>query len=565
MRRLDVNEGFGATANSAISMVEGADFLVFSHDDVAPEPDALRHMVEEAYRSNAGVVGPKLVEWDRPDRLLHVGVEVDKSGAVADRVEAGEVDQAQHDAVRDVFSTPGGFTLVRRDLFVELGGFDPHLVLMAEDLDLCWRAQIAGARVIVAPDARVRHLELLASGRRKNPTSADTGRAEDPGAHPVSLQELQRRGELHAALKAYGPAHRVRVIPQLAVLAAGEILVFVVTGRMSRARAIAGAWRWNFGLRSAIRRERAGVQAHRRVSDAEVRRLQMSGSARFRRYLRRSFNQGLAAAHIGSDSADSGAPRITALRRPSSLMLAWTALFLVVAFGARTLLTDGLPVVGQLLRVPSPGSLMAQFADGHDVFGAHLAVSTTPATLLLAVVGYLLFGSVGLLQTVLVLGCLPVGAIGAARLCRSFASPWASIVGAAVYLAVPLPYDDIATGRLDALFAYAAVPWLMLGLARASELVPFEPRGRNARTLDEVRTLDPADAAHRWRPGRSACVRPRGLARLRGAGRRPGSRHPGNGGRRGHESGKSCHADRARVACRVDIASRALVDIGPGG
>jgi hypothetical protein len=49
-------------------------------------------------------------------------------------------------------------------------------------------------------------------------------------------------------------------------------------------------------------------------------------------------------------------------------------------------------------------------------------------------------------------------------------------VGAAVYLAVPLPYDDIATGRLDALFAYAAVPWLMLGLARASELTPFEPR-----------------------------------------------------------------------------------------
>ncbi len=224
VRRLDTNAGFGTTANLAVSMVEGADFLVFSHDDVAPEPDALRHMVEEAYRSNAGVVGPKLVEWDHPDRLLHVGVEVDKSGAVVDRVERGEVDQAQHDAVRDVFSIPGGFTLVRSDLFVELGGFDPHLVVMGEDLDLCWRAQIAGARVIVAPDARVRHLELLASGERPVPDEAVT----------VSLQELQRRGELHAVLKGYGPAHRVRVIPQVALLAAAEILVFLVSGRRSR-------------------------------------------------------------------------------------------------------------------------------------------------------------------------------------------------------------------------------------------------------------------------------------------------------------------------------------------
>ncbi len=474
VRRLEANEGFGATANAAISMVEGADFLVFSHDDVAPEPDALRHMVEEAYRSNAGVVGPKLVEWDRPDRLLHVGVEVDKSGAVADRVERGEVDQAQHDAVRDVFSTPGGFTLVRRDLFVELGGFDPHLVVMGEDLDLCWRAQIAGARVIVAPDARVRHLELLASGRRENPTSTEP--AGDSRERSVSLQELQRRGELHAALKAYGPAHRVRVIPQIAVLAAAEILVFVVTGRRSRASAVAGAWRWNFRLRSAIRRERTGVQAYRRVSDTDVRRLQMSGSDRVRRYLRRSLNQGLAAAHIGPDAVVAESHRIAAFRRPSARMVAWTALLLVVVFGARTLLTDGLPVVGQLLRVPPPGSLMAQFADGQQVFGAHTADTTTPATLLIAIVGYLLFGSVGLLQTVLVLGCLPVGAFGVARLCRNFASPWAPLVGAATYLAVPLPYDDIATGRLDALFAYAAIPWLMLGLARASELRPFEPR-----------------------------------------------------------------------------------------
>ncbi len=75
-----------------------------------------------------------------------------------------EIDHGQHDAVRDVFVAPGGASLIRADLFEELGGFDPAIVAMGEDLDLSWRAQVVGARIIVAPDARVRHLEELAAG-----------------------------------------------------------------------------------------------------------------------------------------------------------------------------------------------------------------------------------------------------------------------------------------------------------------------------------------------------------------------------------------------------------------
>ena len=125
-------------------MVEGASLFLFCHDDVAPDPDAVHLLVEEAFRSNAGVVAPKLVSWDDPARLLHVGMAVDKGGAVVDRVEPGEIDHGQHDAVRDVFLAPGGCTLVRADLFAELGGFDPDIFAMGEDLDLCWRAQVLG-------------------------------------------------------------------------------------------------------------------------------------------------------------------------------------------------------------------------------------------------------------------------------------------------------------------------------------------------------------------------------------------------------------------------------------
>ena len=259
-------------------MVEGASYFLLCHDDCAPDPDALHVLVEESFRSNAGIVCPKMVTWDDPDVLLHVGLSADKCGAVVERVQVGEIDAGQHDAVRDVFVAPGGFTLVRADLLAELGGFDPEVVAMGEDLDLCWRAQVAGARVVVAPDARVRHLEAVAGGLRA--VAAGAGEAEPP-----TLQALQRRHELRAVLKCYGPFHLARVLPQAALLAAGEVVVALAVGDRARARAVAGAWRWNLSRRKELRRRRAEVKAHRVFDDAEVRRLQLRGSARLNTYL----------------------------------------------------------------------------------------------------------------------------------------------------------------------------------------------------------------------------------------------------------------------------------------
>ena len=97
-------------------------------------------------------------------------------------VERGELDQEQHDAVRDVFYVPGAVTLVRADLFAALGGFDRSMTVHGEDLDLCWRAHVAGARVVVAPAARVAHLEALGpapADRRPAPPAA----APPPAGH----------------------------------------------------------------------------------------------------------------------------------------------------------------------------------------------------------------------------------------------------------------------------------------------------------------------------------------------------------------------------------------------
>ena len=81
--RLPSRVGFARAANEALSMVEGASHFLFCHDDVALAPDAVRILLEEAFRTTPAWCAPKLVEWDRPERLISVGLSADKTGVTA--------------------------------------------------------------------------------------------------------------------------------------------------------------------------------------------------------------------------------------------------------------------------------------------------------------------------------------------------------------------------------------------------------------------------------------------------------------------------------------------------
>ena len=522
VRRLARNLGFGASANTVLEMVEGASHFLFCHDDVAPDPEALSIMVEESFRSNAGVVAPKYVRWEDPRGLLQVGMTVDKGGAIVGRIELGEIDHGQHDSVRDVFLAPGGCTLVRADLFAEIGGYDPQIFAMGENLDLCWRAQVAGARVVVAPGARVRHLQLLASGRRGLPDDVryavprvlDTsfaqgpefeGKSQQPAdeaidtpgrmrrvlrgrrvrtrTEQVTLQSLQRRHELRAVLKNYGQFHRLRVLPQLALSSAAEIVVAWATGHRDWAAGVVHAWRGNVTARATLRVARSKVRATRRMDDSSVRRLQLHGSARFLAYLRLAVTYGMRAARLGhideteetqgrAAAAADVERRIKARATRTARAVIWAAVTVVLVFGSRQLLGSGFPYVGQLLPFASWSSFLHHFISGWQPSGVGTTSAATPGTGILGLGGLVLFGGVGLLQKIVVLGCIPLGALGMSRLVSGFGSLWARVASSVAYLVVPLPYDALATGRWDALLAYAACPWIVVRLASASASSP---------------------------------------------------------------------------------------------
>ena len=133
--------------------------------------------------------------------LLEVGVTIARSGRRETMLERRERDQGQHDGVRRVLAVGTAGMLVRRDVWDELGGFDPRLPLLRDDVDLGWRANLAGHRVVCVTDAVVGHAEAASpappAGARRPAPAAPAGppaRAVRPARQPPAAAPAGRAG-----------------------------------------------------------------------------------------------------------------------------------------------------------------------------------------------------------------------------------------------------------------------------------------------------------------------------------------------------------------------------------
>src|SRR5215207_876267 len=406
VERLPGNPGFGAAANRVLDpgrpRARRAEYIVFCHDDVVPDVGAVRCLVDAATDWDADVVGAKLVDWDDPRRLQQVGLAVDRLGTTLPLVERGELDQGQHDGVREVFAVPGAFTLVRAPRFAEIGGFDEAITFLGDDVDLCWRSRVAGSRVLVAPDARVRHAEAF---------------AERPDERLRT--RLVARHRLRTLLSCSGRLDLLRVLPLALAATALQACGGLVTGRPGRSRAALGAWTWNLARPRSLWRARRRARRTRRASPRAVRSMQVLGRARARMRLQRLAHRRRSAPptraandETTSDetTSDGAAPPVVtggagaddgAAWTPATVMFA-AVLSGVVLFGSRHLLTRFVPAVGELVTFRGgAGGLVGEWASGWRPVGLGSETSSPTIVGVAGALGGLLGGHLGLARMLL--------------------------------------------------------------------------------------------------------------------------------------------------------------------
>lgn len=156
MVRLARNRGFAAAVNAGIRAA-GADVIVLLNNDTEVEPTWLGRLTAAlAAAPEAGMATSKVRMFDRRDVLHTTGDTVDASGMAANRG-VWETDRGQWDNALEVFGASGAAGAYRRALFEDVGPFEEAFASYLEDVDLAWRAQLAGWRCRFAPDAVVYH------------------------------------------------------------------------------------------------------------------------------------------------------------------------------------------------------------------------------------------------------------------------------------------------------------------------------------------------------------------------------------------------------------------------
>ncbi len=158
------NEGYAKGYNLALQQVD-SDYYVLLNNDVEVTPDWIEPIIE-LMEANAriGVCQPKILMQSNKHLFEYAGAcggWIDSLGYPFARGRIFndlEEDHGQYNTAQQCFWASGAAMFVRADLYHILGGLDEYFFAHQEEIDFCWRLQLAGYQVYVQPAAVVYHV-----------------------------------------------------------------------------------------------------------------------------------------------------------------------------------------------------------------------------------------------------------------------------------------------------------------------------------------------------------------------------------------------------------------------
>ncbi len=154
---LATNRGFAPAVNQGLRAAHG-DIVVLLNNDTEADPHWLEEIVA-AFRQQpaAGMVACKLRLFDRRT-LLHSAGDICRVDGIPGNRGVWEEDRGQYDSADGVFGAQGAAAAYRKSMLDEIGLLDEEYESFLEDMDLNWRARLAGYTCAYAPRAIVYHM-----------------------------------------------------------------------------------------------------------------------------------------------------------------------------------------------------------------------------------------------------------------------------------------------------------------------------------------------------------------------------------------------------------------------
>ena len=248
---LEQNYGFAEGYNRALAPLTEYEYFVLLNSDVQTPEGWLEPLVARLDSdSSIAVTAPKILSVEQPEMFEYAGAAggyIDYLGYPFCRgriLSTIEKDCGQYDDARELFWVSGAAFCVRSSVYQSLGGLCGDFFAHMEEIDLCWRMQLAGWKVVVEPKSRVYHL----------------------GGGTLATQSprkvfLNHRNNLAMLFRCASPMQRavVAIVRPLTDLAAA--MSYLAKGDTKAFKAVFAAWgdfiRWH----SRLSRERKAIRS----------------------------------------------------------------------------------------------------------------------------------------------------------------------------------------------------------------------------------------------------------------------------------------------------------------
>jgi GT2 family glycosyltransferase len=261
------NSGYAGGNNVGAEHATGS-YIVILNNDAEVDSRWLEEMISVIKSDpSIGICGCKLLDSNKRTTISSVGSACDIYGFPYP-ISANIVNRPEFNLVIDVFLVAGAGFTIRSSLWNKLEGFDPKYFVYMEELDLCWRAQLAGYRVVVNPLSTLYHPAI----------GATTGKL----AYAKKRYFMERNTQ-RTLLKNYNITTIFTILPRYFALMLAESIFFLLIQRNIHLvlADLRGVF-WNMRNFRDTWNLHEKVQKSREINDKNVQSKMIHGSAKIR-------------------------------------------------------------------------------------------------------------------------------------------------------------------------------------------------------------------------------------------------------------------------------------------
>ena len=166
------NLGFSGGNNVGIkwSLENNADYICLLNNDTTVEPDFLSILVKEMQENEEiGISAGKIMYYSRPDIIWSAGGYIDEGKCLGYHYGINCNDSNEYNIKKEVTFLTGCLQLISADVLKKIGLYDEEYFLYMEDVDFCYRAKLAGYKIIYVPNSKIYHKVSASTGGEQSP------------------------------------------------------------------------------------------------------------------------------------------------------------------------------------------------------------------------------------------------------------------------------------------------------------------------------------------------------------------------------------------------------------